>query len=106
MTTVQLPAHRQPTPVDMIVWLEGEANYTRVHYRDGSFTLVTHPLQWFDQKLDFIRVHRSAIVNPMYVRDFKQRKSRAGWVQLHDGKILPVSRSRLTYTDTQLKAVQ
>jgi hypothetical protein len=42
----------------------------------------------------------------MYVREFKQRKSRAGWVQLHNGKILPVSRSRLTYTDTQLKAVQ
>lgn len=65
--------------------------------------MVTQPLQWFERQLNFVRVHRSAIVNPLYVREFKQKKSRAGWVQLVDGMILPVSRSRLEHTATQLK---
>lgn len=102
MTTIHLPGHRYPVPINSVVWLEGEANYTRVHYQDGSFSLVTQPLQWFETQLNFIRVHKSSIVNPLYIREFRQKKSRAGWIQLTDGMILPVSRSRLEQTATQL----
>lgn len=103
MKTILLTGHPQPVPINSIVWLEGEANYTRVHYHDGSFTMVTQSLQWFEYRLSFVRVHRSAIVNPHYIREFKQKKSRAGWVQLFDGRILPVSRNRLEYTADLLR---
>ncbi|GAB3493672.1 hypothetical protein GCM10027341_09230 [Spirosoma knui] len=102
MSTINLPGHRYPVPIDSVVWLEGDANYTRVHYQDGSFSLVSQPLQWFETQLNFIRVHKSAIINPLYIREFRQKKSRAGWVQLQNGLILPVSRSRLEQTATQL----
>lgn len=92
--------------IDSIVWLEGEANYTRVHYQDGTFILVTQPLHWFEYHLNFIRVHRSAIVNPTYVLEFEQKKGRSGWVRLVDGTLVPVSRDRLDNTATQLKLIR
>ncbi len=102
MLTIQFPGLRQPVSVQSIVWLEGDANYTRVHYQDGGYSLITQPLRWFESRLNFIRVHRSAIVNPAYIQEFKQKRSRAGWVELTDGQVLPVSRSRLAYTATRL----
>lgn len=104
MATIQLPGLRHPTLIQSIVWLEGEANYTKVHCQNGRFEMITQPLLWFERQLDFIRVHRSAIVNPAYISAFGQKKSRAGWVRLTNGLILPVSRSRLTYTATLLQS--
>lgn len=101
MLTIQLPGVRHSLLVDSIVWLEGEANYTRVHCLDGSYKMITQPLLWFERKLGFVRIHRSAIVNPQFIAEFWQKKSRAGWVKLTNGQTLPVSRSRLEATAAQ-----
>ncbi len=102
MLTVRFPGQRQPISVQSIVWLEGDANYTRVHYQNGTYMLISQPLRWFEPRLDFLRVHRSAIVNPAFVYEFRQKRSRAGWVKLLDGQVLPVSRSRLANTAARL----
>lgn len=102
MKTIQLTGHPHPVLINSIVWLEGEANYTRVHYQDGSFSLVTQPLQWFEHHLHFIRVHRSAIINPMYVHTFEHKSGRSGWIRLLDDRVIPVSRNRLKQTSTML----
>jgi DNA-binding LytR/AlgR family response regulator len=103
MVTINLPGQRQPVLVHSIVWLKGEANYTWVHQVSGNPLIVSQPLGWFEDRLDFIRVHRSAIVNPIYVQEFKQVKGRTGWIQLSDGTLLSVARNRLEYTASQLK---
>ena len=105
MKTIQLVGHSPTVSVQSIMWLEGEANYTRVHYQKGTFTLVTQPLHWFEQHLNFIRVHRSAIVNPIYVREFEQKKGRSGWVRMTDDTLVPVSRDRLENTAIQLTLI-
>ena len=104
METIQLIGHPQPILLRSIVWLEGDANYTRVHFQHGTFSMVTQPLHWFEQNLNFIRVHRSAIINPAYVQQFVQKKGRSGWIQLHDNTVVPVSRDRLEYTAARLLA--
>ena len=104
MTTVRFPGQRQPIVVQSIVWLEGDANYTKVHCQNGTCLLISQPLRWFEPRLDFLRVHRSAIVNPAFIHEFRQKRSRAGWVQLLDGLVLPVSRSRLVDTAARLAA--
>ncbi|MBC3787704.1 LytR/AlgR family response regulator transcription factor [Spirosoma utsteinense] len=106
MLTINLPGQRQPVSVQSIVWLKGEANYTWVHQLDGHSLIVSQPLGWFEDKLNFIRVHRSAIVNPIYVQEFKQKRGRTGWIQLSDGTLLSVARNRLEYTANQLKQVE
>ncbi|MCK8490972.1 LytTR family transcriptional regulator [Spirosoma sp. RP8] len=105
MNTIQLIGHPDPVDVDSIVWLKGEANYTRIHCLKGTFILVTQPLHWFEQHLNFIRVHRSAIVNPVYVREFMRKKSRSGWVRLFDDTVVTVSRDRLETTALQLMLI-
>ncbi|UHG90356.1 LytTR family DNA-binding domain-containing protein [Spirosoma oryzicola] len=105
MNTIQLIGHPDPVDVDSIVWLKGEANYTRIHCQKGTFILVTQPLHWFEQHLNFIRVHRSAIVNPVYVREFMRKKSRSGWVRLFDDTVVTVSRDRLETTALQLMLI-
>ena len=102
MNSIQLTGHPNAVLIDSIVWLEGEASYTRVHFQNGTNTIVAQPLSWFEQKLDFIRVHRSAIVNPAYVKEFGQKKGRSGWVRLLNNTHIPVSRDRLEYTASQL----
>ena len=98
MENIQLTGHPHPVPINSIVWLEGEANYTRVHYQNGTISLVTQPLHWFEQYPVFIRVHRSAIINPVHVQEFACKKSRSGWVRLLNDKVIPVSRTHLELT--------
>lgn len=102
MKTIQLVGHSPAVFVQSIMWLEGDANYTRVHFQDGSIKLITQSLHWFEKNLDFIRVHRSAIINPAYVQEFNQKKGRSGWIRLADDTLIPVSRDRLEYTATLL----
>ncbi len=54
-----------PLPVEEIVWLKAEGDYTKIYTKDKSF-LVDSTLKDFSMKLNpknFIRVHRSAVVN-------------------------------------------
>jgi len=104
MKTIHLIGHPHPVRIDSIVWLEGEANYTRVHYQDGTFSIVTQPLLWFEHNLSFIRVHRSAIINPTYVLEFELKSGRSGWVRLVADRVIPVSRNRLKHTATVLSS--
>lgn len=102
MNSIHLIGHPHAVLIDSIIWLEGEASYTRVHFQSGTNTIVTQPLSWFEQNLDFVRVHRSAIINPSYVDEFVQKKGRSGWIRLADNTVIPVSRDRLSYTAAQL----
>lgn len=98
MKKIKLTGYPDPVPVESISWLEGEANYTRVYYQNGTFSIVTQPLHWFEHHLDFVRVHRSAIVNPSYVKEFVQKCGRSGWIRLLNDRVIPVSRTRLELT--------
>lgn len=102
MTSIQLIGHARPVLINSILWLEGEATYTRIHYQNGSCSIVTQPLQWFEHHLDLVRVHRSAIINPVHVKEFVQKRGRSGWVRLLDDRIIPVSRTRLALTAARL----
>lgn len=102
METIHLIGHSRPVLINSIIWLEGEANYTRVHYQNGTCSIVTQPLMWFEHRLSFIRIHRSAIVNPTHVQEFSHKSGRSGWVRLIDDRVIPVSRNRLKQTTVLL----
>jgi two-component system LytT family response regulator len=53
-------------PVDQIIWIEAQGVYVNLHARDGGVHLHRELLGTLDQALDphnFVRIHRSAIVN-------------------------------------------
>jgi two-component system, LytTR family, response regulator len=78
-----------------IVRCEGERNYTRFHFADGSEALVTRTLKDYDDMLSshgFFRIHQSHLVNLAFVKRYIRGKG--GEIEMSDKSILPVARHR------------
>jgi len=81
----------------LLAYFSGANNYTWLQFRSGERRLLAKPLVFFEERLpDFIRIHKTALVNPACVASVHQppRPKMAGAVRLHDGTKLPVSRRR------------
>ncbi|NID11216.1 LytTR family DNA-binding domain-containing protein [Fibrivirga algicola] len=92
--SVVKPAIRHPA---LIAYLAGANNYTWLHFRNGEKKMLAKPISYLETQLpDFIRVHKTALVNPACVEKLQQppRQRMAGSVQLEGGIVLPVSRRR------------
>jgi two-component system, LytTR family, response regulator len=76
-----------------IIRLEGESNYTRFFFSTHKPVLVSKTLKEYEELLtahDFIRVHKSYLVN----RAFVQHMDRDGVLWLTDGSHILVSRRK------------
>ena len=88
------PAIRHPS---LIAYLSGANNYTWLHFRNGEKKMLAKPISFLETQLtDFVRVHKTALVNPACVEKIQHppRQRMAGSVQLEGGVELPVSRRR------------
>ena len=62
-------------PVGQITWIEAEGMYVRIHTREGGAHLQRGLLRAIEASLDprqFVRIHRSAIVNIDLVAELRQ----------------------------------
>ncbi len=77
---------------DKIVYIEGFAKRSVVHYRDGSADEIPVPLKCFDEPLrdakSFLRTHQSYIANLRYMKDYHRKKT----IYLTDDTEIPISR--------------
>lgn len=83
----------------LIEYLAGASNYTWLHFQNGRRQLISKPLRYFEERLpDFVRVHKTALINPNYVRHWQAppRRRMAGSVQMASNVVLPVGRRRWT----------
>ncbi|MEZ0483921.1 LytTR family transcriptional regulator DNA-binding domain-containing protein [Fibrella aquatica] len=77
--------------------MAGANNYTWLHFRNGEKKMLAKPISYLETQLtDFVRVHKTALVNPICVENLNQppRQRMAGTVELEGGILLPVSRRR------------
>jgi two-component system LytT family response regulator len=93
-TTIALPEINGFSIVKVvdIVRCEGERNYSRIFFKNGSETLVSRTLLEFENLLSlhgFIRIHRSHLVNLDDI--VKYIKSAGGMVEMKSGEKLKVS---------------
>jgi two-component system LytT family response regulator len=82
-------------PAD-IVYLEGEGNYTKIFFADGSQYVDTRSIGIYENILDpkkFFRIHKSHIVNVLCVNEFLNTEG--SFVVMNNGVKLAVSRLRL-----------
>ena len=85
-----------PLPVSDIAWIKAERDYARIH-AEGRSHLVYRTLNALESRLDpmeFLRVHRSAIVRLDKIVEVKPTDSGRYQLTLLDGTRLVVSRSR------------
>jgi two-component system LytT family response regulator len=79
---------------DEIDWIEAASNYVKL-YSNGKGHLVRHTMNEMEKKLDarqFLRIHRSIIVNVKKIRGVQPCNSGEFIVTLVNGKELPSSR--------------
>jgi two-component system, LytTR family, response regulator len=78
-----------------IVWLEASDNYTNLYLNGQKKIIASKTLKEFETILpstDFFRVHRSALINIHYVKEFSNHEG--GEVILSDGTHVQVSKAR------------
>lgn len=79
---------------DEIDWIEAASNYVKL-YSNGEGHLVRHTMHEMEKKLNpaqFLRIHRSVIVNVIKIRGVQPCNSGEFIVTLVSGKELPSSR--------------
>ena len=77
-----------------VEYLEASGNYVRVHAGEEEF-LVREKLGAFETRLpssDFVRIHRSVIVNRNRIRELRRLFTGSYVVTLNSGKQLTLSR--------------
>lgn len=82
-------------PVSHICWIGAEENYVRICTGNESH-LLRETMNSMERRLDpkqFLRVHRSAIVNLRYVKELRSKTRGECMVHLVNGQKLPMSRS-------------
>jgi two-component system LytT family response regulator len=83
-------------PVADVDWIEAEDYYVAIH-AGGKAHLLRESMRDLEAQLDpgrFFRVHRSAIVNVLRIREVRALTHGEGVVVLQDGTELKVSRGR------------
>jgi DNA-binding LytR/AlgR family response regulator len=83
-------------PVEETLWVSAD-DYCAMIVTVAGRSVVRESLAGLERRLDpeqFIRVHRSAIVRLGAVRGVR-REERGGRLELMDGTLVPLSRSRL-----------
>lgn len=81
--------------VDEIDWFESAGNYVRLHVGGERF-LLRQTMNGLEEKLDptqFVRIHRTTIVNLKRIRDTRPASHGDHIIVLHDGTQLQMSRA-------------
>jgi two-component system, LytTR family, response regulator len=79
-----------------IIWLEANDNYTNLYLSGQRKMMASKTLKEFESILppqDFFRVHRSALINFNFVKEFSNNEG--GEVILSDGTRVQVSKARI-----------
>ena len=86
---------KQRIAIDQILFLEGDINYTSIHFQSRRHTVIAHSLKHFEADLlpqGFLRIHRSYIVNSRFVKSANLLENT---LTLMDGTVLRVARRRV-----------
>ena len=85
-----------------ITYMQGDGNYTYVHTMSGKRYLISKTMKTLQKILnaDFLRIHKSFMVNPDYVLT----RLACDKVLLSCGAQIPIARRRLRETDKNLTA--
>jgi two-component system LytT family response regulator len=103
---VSIPGYPYLTNTRAITHLKGNGNYTFVHVQDTLHPLLTsQTLKYFEDRLPhFLRVSKSSLVNPAFIKEVIQQDSKTMHLGLADGTQVLVSRRRTGVLNDRLRA--
>ncbi|MES2519480.1 MAG: LytTR family DNA-binding domain-containing protein [Bacteroidota bacterium] len=80
--------------INNVVLLKGDVNYTTFYLESGKEKVVAHTMKFFERFLEthgFLRVHRSFMVNPNYVKEYNHEQE---FLTMTNGHKATISRRR------------
>ncbi len=86
-----------PIPLNEIIFLKADSNYTEFHLLNGKKQLSPRTLKHHENSQSmrhFVRVNKSFLLNPSYIDSINRARSAAVMVRLVDGTEVVVSRRR------------
>lgn len=98
MTPLKTPENNE------ITYLEADINYTIFHLKNGTKMVSSFTLKKYETDIQlngFLRVHKSFLLNPQFIKHFNQNGKKAT-IQLTNGKTLEVSRRKLSMVKNQI----
>ena len=103
---LRIPGYGHIQDTQPIIWLEGSGNYTLIYLKDTRQPLmVARTLKYFEHHLPgFLRVSKSALVNPVYIRKVVKEDAKTMQLELLDGLTFVVPRRRIVDTLARLAA--
>ena len=93
---VKLRGRVVPLDVARIEWIEAQGDYARIHTAEGSL-MTSQPMKKLESMLDpndFVRIHRSSLINLNRIRQMRRTESGGYEVELASNTVLRVSRTR------------
>ena len=85
-----------------VVLLKGNVNYSTFYLEHGKEKVVTHTLKFFENYLEthgFLRVHRSFMINPNFVKEYNQEQEFVTMVNGYKATIARRRKSILKHLD-------
>jgi two-component system, LytTR family, response regulator len=85
-----------------IIRIEACSNYCKIFFRNEHPLVVAKVLHWFQDMLpeeNFCRIHRTHLVNRLYVIDIVERSM----LRLSNGELLQISRRRKSHAGQLLR---
>jgi DNA-binding LytR/AlgR family response regulator len=82
-------------PAEEIIRVEAVSNYSRIYFSNGKNIIVAKVLHWFEGELPmnmFTRVHRSHLVNNLYVQGINGTHAKS--LLLYNGESITISRRK------------
>lgn len=103
---VLIPGYKDPQNTKRMIRLEGNGNYTIIHFADSAkFLMVAQTLRYFEEQIpDFIRANKSALINPVFVKEIIRTNSKSVHLRMADGVELLISRRRINDVTAKLAA--
>ena len=88
---------KEPIAFDQILRIEAISNYSKLYFADGKTLVVSKVLHWFEGQLlggQFIRVHRSHLINSGYISEYNKKGKQV--ITLKDNSFFTVARRKQT----------
>ena len=85
---------RRTVPINFVVMLISDVNYTNFILADGSKQLISHPIKYFVPFLEthgFQRIHRGSMINPVFMKEYCHETST---VSMRNGMSVKVARRK------------
>jgi DNA-binding LytR/AlgR family response regulator len=91
---------------DQIMYALGNGNYSNLYFSNGTSELTSHTLKWYEMGYPtLLRISKSAMINPMYVKEGVKFSPATAYVTMHTGVKIAISRRMIKRVSLKLRCV-